>query len=344
MSDHDQITSTTAVKAPDLPARARRARFRWSSVAILIPLVVVFVALSIGSPAFLSMRNLAIVLDRESAPLLIAAAWTLVLIAGGFDLSVGATYYLTSVVTATLVIQIGGAGGTIAGIVVGVVLGTVVGVISGVVSTYLRINSLIATLAMNFIVVGAANLVSQIIKSQAGQLRVTDPAITWIATTLRAPAITLPTWITLVVVVVLAVVLWRTRFGRYVYAVGGNAEAARLAGIRVNLVKIATFAIAGFAASLAGIIDLARTQAPPNSDAIALTTTFLVLAGVVVGGSSILGGEGAVWRSVVGILFIGLLYNGFTLLQIDSLWQNVALGIIILVAVGTEVWIRVRRR
>jgi len=319
-------------------------RFRWGSLAILIPLVVVFVALSIGSPAFLSMRNLSIVLDRESAPLLIAAAWTLVLIAGGFDLSVGATYYLTSVVTATIVIQIGGVGGTVLGIVLGIVLGVVVGVISGVVSTYLRINSLIATLAMNFILVGAANLVSQIVKSQAGQLRVTDPSITWIATLLRAPAITLPTWITLVVVVVLGVVLWRTTFGRYVYAVGGNAEAARLAGIRVNLVKIATFAIAGFAAGLGGVIDLARTQAPPNSDSVALTTTFFVLAGVVVGGTSILGGEGAVWRSVIGILFIALLYNGFTLLQIDPLWQNVALGVIILIAVGIDAWSRYRRR
>jgi ribose transport system permease protein len=343
MSDNDQITSTTAIKAPDLPGQTRR--FRWSSIAILIPLVVVIVALSIGNPdAFLSMRNISNVLDREAAPLIIAAAWTLVLIAGGFDLSVGATYYLTSVVVATFVIQIGGIGGTVLGMVVGVLLGILVGTISGVVSTYLKINSLIATLAMNFIVVGVANLVSQIVKADAGQLRVTDPAITWIAEMLRAPNITLPTWIMLAFVIILGVILWRTTFGRYVYAVGGNAEASRLAGIRVNLVKIATFAIAGFAASLAGIIDLARTQAPPNSDSVALTTTFFVLAGVVVGGNSILGGEGAVWRSVVGILFIALLYNGFTLLQIDSLWQNVALGVIILIAVGIEAWVRVRRR
>ena len=343
MSDiKDQITSTTSIKAPDLPARGRR-RFQWGSIAILIPLVVVFVALSIGSPAFLSARNLSIVLDRESAPLLIGAAWTLVLIAGGFDLSVGATYYFVSVVTATLVIQIGGVGGTLLGILIGVALGVIVGVVSGIVSTYLRINSLIATLAMNFIVTGVANLVSQIVKSTNGQLRVTDPAITWIATSLRAPAITIPTWITLVVVVVLGVVLWRTTFGRYVYAVGGNAEAARLAGIRVNLVKIGTFAIAGFTAGIGGIIDLARTQAPPESDSVALTTTFLVLAGVVVGGTSILGGEGAIWRSVVGIIFIALLYNGFTLLQIDPLWQNVALGALILIAVGIDAWTRVRR-
>ncbi len=112
-----------------------------------------------------------------------------------------------------------------------------------------------------------------------------------------------------------AIVLWRTTFGRYVYAAGGNAEAARLAGIRVNLVRISTFALTGLAAGLAGVIDLARTPSVPENDAIATTLTFTVLAGIVVGGTSILGGEGAIWRTVLGILFIAMLYNGFTLLQ-----------------------------
>src|SRR5690606_29479221 len=106
-----------------------------------------------------------------------------------------------------------------------------------------------------------------------------------------------------VVIVVLAVVLARTTGGRYIYAAGGNAEAARLAGIRVNLTQIATFAVTGVAAAIAGILDTARTAGVPTTSAVATTITFTVLAGIVVGGTSIFGGEGAVWRTVIGVLF-----------------------------------------
>jgi ribose transport system permease protein len=166
---------------------------------------------------------------------------------------------------------------------------------------------------------------------------------TWIAKT-KPLGISLPTWIAFILVVVLGIVLWRSTFGRYVYAAGGNAEAARLAGIRVNLVRIATFALAGTAAGIAGVIDLARVPSVPESDAIATTLTFTVLAGMVVGGTSILGGEGAVWRTVLGILFIAMLYNGFTLLRVDPLFQGIALGVIILLAVGFDAWSRYRKR
>ena len=211
------------------------------------------------------------------------------------------------------------------------------------ISTYLKINPLIATLAMSFIILGTTKLVSQFGKEGIGQIRVDFPEFRWIATT-KPLGISLPIWIAFVVLVVLGVMLWRTRFGRYIYAAGGNAEAARLAGIRVNLVRIATFAITGLAAGLGGVIDLARTPSAPENDAIATSLTFTVLAGIVVGGTSILGGEGAIWRTVLGILFIAMLYNGFTLLKIDPLFQGIALGAIILIAVGFDAWSRFRRR
>ncbi|OJX67094.1 MAG: hypothetical protein BGO95_10215 [Micrococcales bacterium 73-13] len=343
MSQPDRVTSTTAVKAPDSPP-SLASRIPWRSVAIVVPFVVVFIFLSaFPGSNFLTFLNITNVLDRQAGILIIAAASTLVLIAGGLDLSVGATYMFTAVVCGTLVIKVGGIAGVWTGVVVALLAGLLVGVINGVISTYLKINPLIATLAMSFIILGTTKLVSQFGKEGIGQIRVDFPEFRWIATT-KPLGISLPIWIAFVVLVVLGVMLWRTRFGRYIYAAGGNAEAARLAGIRVNLVRIATFAITGLAAGLGGVIDLARTPSAPENDAIATSLTFTVLAGIVVGGTSILGGEGAIWRTVLGILFIAMLYNGFTLLKIDPLFQGIALGAIILIAVGFDAWSRFRRR
>jgi ribose transport system permease protein len=314
----------------------------WRSIAIVFPFLAVFIALSIGSPAFLSLQNVGNVLDRQSGILIVAAASTLVLIAGGIDLSVGATYMFSAVVCGTVIIKVGGIEGALLGILAGILAGLVVGIVNGVVSTYLKINPLIATLSMSFIILGATKLVSQFGKQGVGQIRVDVDEFRWLATT-KPLGVSLPTWIAFVVLVILGIVLWRTTFGRYVYAAGGNAEAARLAGIRVNLVRIGTFALSGLAAGLAGVIDLARTPSVPENDAIATTLTFTVLAGIVVGGTSILGGEGAIWRTVFGILFIAMLYNGFTLLRIDPLFQGIALGVIILLAVGFDAWSKTRR-
>jgi len=336
----DNLPQTAAmVSVP--PGRTRR--IPWRSLAIVIPFLAVFIALSIGSPAFLSFLNITNVLDRQSGMLIIAAASTLVLIAGGIDLSVGATYMFTAVICGTIIVKVGGPEGAALGIIVGILAGLIVGLVNGIISTVFRINPLIATLAMSFIILGATKLISQFGKEGIGQIRVDFEEFRWLAT-LKPLGISLPIWIALVVLVVLGLVLWRTTFGRYVYAAGGNAEAARLAGIRVKVVKIATFALSGLAAGLAGVIDLARTPSVPENDAIATTLTFTVLAGIVVGGTSILGGEGAVWRTVLGILFIAMLYNGFTLLRIDPLFQGIALGVIILLAVGFDAWSRLRRR
>ena len=119
------------------------------------------------------------------------------------------------------------------------------------------------------------------------------------------------------------------------YASGGNAEAARLAGVRVNAIRILAFTISGGAAGLAGVIDTSRVlsaQAANGDTALAFT----VLAGIVVGGTSILGGEGAVWRTVVGVLFIALIGNGYILLGLDPLYEQITMGAILLAAVGLD--------
>lgn len=308
-------------------------RIPWRSVAILIPFLVLFVALSIGSRPFLTPVNLLNILDQQAATLIIAAAGTLVLISGGLDLSVGATYALSAVVAGTVTIQSGPVAGTLAALAVGVA----VGLVNGVVSTLLRINSLIVTLAMSFIVAGLASLVT------GGNLVVLFDRIDFAAIA-RTPFLGVRTsiWIMVIVVVIIGILLARTTLGRYLYAAGGNADAARLAGIRVNWVRIFAFTLSGTAAALGGIIDTSRVLSAQASAGTALT--FTVLAGIVVGGTSILGGEGAVWRTVVGVLFIALVGNGFNLLGVDSLFQQIALGVILLLAVGIDAWSRTLRR
>jgi ribose transport system permease protein len=144
-----------------------------------------------------------------------------------------------------------------------------------------------------------------------------------------------------VAVILIGLLLATTTSGRYMYAAGGNAEAARLAGVRVDAVRVLTFALSGTAAGLAGVIDTSRVlsaQASPNDTALAFT----VLAGIVVGGTSILGGDGAVWRTVVGVLFIALIGNGYLLLQFDPLYEQITMGALLLAAVGLDAWSRRR--
>lgn len=331
------MTEPIAITEDRDAAPAIWRRVHWRSLAIVVPFLAVFIALSIGSPTFLTPLNLVNLLDRQSGLLIIAVASTLVLIAGGIDLSVGATYMLASVLCAHFVI----ASSTWAGVVAGLAVGLLVGLVNGVVTTYLRINALIATLAMSFIISGVSTAVAQ-----GRLLNLTDAQYAPFKSIAQERFLGLPmtVWYAIVVIVVLGVVLSRTTSGRHMYAAGGNPEAARLAGIRVTGVRILAFTITGFAAGLAGVLDTARTSGVPTTSAVATTITFTVLAGIVVGGTSIMGGEGAVWRTVVGVLFIALIYNGFNLLRIDPLFQQIALGVILLLAVGIDAWTRYRRR
>jgi ribose transport system permease protein len=306
-------------------------RTRVRSAAIVVPFVVLFAALAVASPPFLTSTNLLNILDQQSSILIIAAAGTLVLVAGGIDLSVGAVSAMAAVTAA----QVSLSAGPVVGIGAGVSVGLLSGLANGIVVTYFRINALIATLAMSFVLSGLASLVT------GGNLIVLfdQPDFGALART-DLLGVKSSTWIMVAAVVVIGLVLARTTFGRYLYAVGGNAEAARLSGAPVQATRLATFVLSGGAAGLGGVIVASRVlsaQASSGTD-----IAFTVLAGIVVGGTSISGGEGAVWRTVVGVLFIALIGNGFNLLGLDPLYRQVALGVIILVAVGIDAALRKR--
>lgn len=322
---------TTVTDAPTASARTVTARIR--SNGIVVVFVVMFVVLALTSDAFLRPANLMNILDQQVPLLVIAAAGTLVIVGGGLDLSVGAVYALSAVVAAQTAL----AAGTVAGVAAGIAAGVVVGLLNGVAVTYFRINPLIATLAAAFIIRGLASAVTQ------GKLITLfdDESYAWLG---RASflGVKVAVWIAAVIVVVLGLVLARGTFGRRLYAVGGNAEAARLAGIAVSRVRLTTYVLSGGAAGVAGVLvssKVASAQADAGSG-----LEFAVLAGIIVGGTSILGGEGAVWRSVLGVLFIALIGNGFNLLGLDPLYQQMILGAILLVAVGFDTWSRLGRR
>jgi ribose transport system permease protein len=319
---------------PSAPAIGRRT---WplsigrsvSRGGIVVPFLIAFVALSVASPSFLRFNNLANILDQQAGIIVVACAGTLVLIAGGIDLSIGAIYGLAGATALNVASSVSSPAGVVAGLTVGLV----VGLVNGLVVTRFRINALIGTLAMSFVVSGIAAIVTK------GNLVVAfdHPDFQAFAAT-RLLGVTSAAWMMIVTAAAATILLSRSTFGRYVYATGGNAQAARLGGVRVDAIRVATFALSGLTAGLAGTIDSSRVLSAQASGGQFLT--FTVLTGIIVGGTSILGGEGSMQRTVLGCLFVALVANGFNLLGLDPFYQQVTLGVILLLAVGVDAWSR----
>jgi ribose transport system permease protein len=333
------MSTGTTPAPPELgaaPPAGRRLqtleRGRWRAAGIVFPFLMLFIVLTIPSSSFATKANLLNILDQQSATLIIAAAGTLVLVSGGIDLSVGSIYGLSGVVAAELALHNWPAG---LAILVGVLVGFAAGLTKGVVATYFRISALIATLAMSFVLAGLGSLITQgnllNLFTHQSFSQLTRTSIFTVDSSI---------WLAVVAVVVLGLFLARSTIGRYMYAAGGNPEAARIAGVRVNGVKVISFMLSGAAAGLAGVIDASRVLSAQSQDNSSLTCT--VLAGIVVGGTSILGGEGAVWRTVVGVLFIALIGNGYGLLGLNPLYEQITLGVLMILAVGLDAWSRGR--
>lgn len=310
---------------PAIGAYLRNYGIVWVTLALIV-------LLSLTTPSFLSTDNVRNILDQQAITLIVAVFATIVLIAGGFDVSLSAIFILAPLVALRLQSHLGSGIGLLA---VGAAVGVVCGLINGLVVAKGRINAFIATLATALVFFGVAYLVSD-----GSILRVADPAMRAIATT-RILGITSATWIAIACIVAAGVLLERTRFGRYVFAIGGSREAARLAGVPVDRVLIWAFALAGTAAGLAGALNATRTLTAQASDDFGLI--FTVIAAIVVGGTSIAGGSGSIWRTVVGVFFIALLGNGFNLNGVDPIVQRIIQGLVILAAVGIDAWTRSRR-
>ncbi|MFC7550792.1 ABC transporter permease [Plantactinospora sp. GCM10030261] len=322
------VTSTTGspTNASADPAQRRLKLDRLRDFGIPIAVLLIFVYLSIASPVFLTPRNMLNLLDQSAIVGMIAAAGTLVLIAGGLDLSTGAIFAISGVIAAQAAPSIGTAGA----VAVGATVGIVFGLINGLISTVGRVNAIITTLATGIMIRGLALVITG-----GALVRVTDPGFSQLG---RGDLFGVKYVVFVFIGIVAACwfLLSRTAFGRYVYATGGNPEAANLSGVRVNRIRTIAFMISGLAAACAGVLVASRVSTG-QADA-GLGMEINAIAAIVIGGTSINGGEGAVWRTVFGVLLVTLVGNGFNLLNVNPIWQQVFQGAVILAAVALDSW------
>ena len=295
---------------------------RFSAAGPLLMLAVLFVLLSIFVPDFLGVRNMRGLILSVTLVATIAPTMMLVLALREVDLSVGSITALAGVLCAVVISH---TGSVLAGVGAGLAAGAAVGFVNGFVVARFQVNSLIVTLATMEIVRGLAFLAS-------GGEAVSIPVESFYRLGSGAfLGINYPVWIAILGFVVFAVVLNRMVFGRNVLAIGGNPEAARLAGVPVNRVRVIVFVLQGLAAGLAGIVLAARiTSGQPNTSQ---GLELAVISACVLGGVSLSGGVATVTGVVVGVLIMGAAQNALNLLDVPTFYQFVVRGGILLAAV-----------
>lgn len=293
--------------------------------AIVVSFVVLLIILSATADHFLTWINLLNTLESGSIYGIVALAFTLLLIVAEFDLCSGAIYVLAGIVAAKLQPHLG----TAPSLLLGIGAGLLIGIFNGLAVTFLRVNSFIATLASSLMVVGIGTEITN-----GFQLYIADPSFAELGNG-KVFGVDYFIWIFIAFALICGFILWRTKLGRWLYAAGGNPEAARLSGINVRALRIGAFAFSGFAAGVAGAVLISRTGTAIAGDGLA-DVLFPAIAAVVVGGTSIQGGRGAVWRTVLGIFFLEFIRNGFNLLEVNPYYQAIIQGAIILTAVSAD--------
>lgn len=290
---------------------------------IIAVLVIISVILSIASPVFLTPDNFLSVLRQVSNNMYLALGMTLVIILGGIDLSVGTCVAMCGTLTAGLMVNQGMP--MVAAIAIGLALGTAAGCLNGIIIATFKVPAFIVTMAMMNVAKGIAY-----IYSGGRSIRVSNQVYTGLGTG-KLFGIPLPVVYMVVLIVIFIVLLNKTKFGTYIFAIGGNRESARLSGVPIKKVEIAVFTISGFLAAFAGIVLSARMYSgqPGVGEGYELDA----IAACVLGGVSMTGGVGAISGTIFGALVIGIISNGLNLIGLSSFWQLVVKGLIIVLAV-----------
>jgi ribose transport system permease protein len=284
-------------------------------------LLAVCVILAFASPFFATSSNLLNMALATSVVALLAAGQTFVIILAEIDLSVGAILGFSAVITAMTLEH----HSTATGIIVGLLVGATAGLINGLLVTKTRMPSFIATLATMSILTGLT-----LEFTQGNPVAVSAHNFQNIGQA-KIAGVPMPVLMMAAVFIVFGILLARTRYGRYVYATGDNAEAAKLSGISVDRVKILAFVISGALAALAGFIITARLSTAEPSAGAGLELE--AIAAVIIGGTSLTGGRGDLIGTIVGALTLGVIDNGMNLLDVNPFMQSVVKGLVILFAV-----------
>lgn len=325
--------SNTASTTQERIRGALRERFSdvVSQLAAAGALIVVFVVLSIASPEFLTADNLFNVGSQTAVVAVIAVGMTLVIITAGIDLSVGSVAALSGVAGAILMVSYGLP--VPVGILGGLLVGAACGLVNGLLVAFAGLNPFIATLGMLSVARGLVY-----ISTGAVAVFGAPEAFRLLGQGVLGP---IPIPIIVVVVVAIAgyIVLSRTRLGRYAYAMGSNLEAARLSGIPIRRYLTSVYVISGALAGLGGMIAASRVNSGQPNFGIGLELD--VIAAAVIGGASLFGGQGTILGTLIGAFLIALIRNGSVLLNINTFYQDVIIGVVIWLAVF---WDQYRRR
>ncbi|SDC18191.1 MULTISPECIES: ABC transporter permease [unclassified Candidatus Frackibacter] len=287
-----------------------------------IGLIVLVIALSLASDYFLTAHNLLNVTRQVSINAILAVGMTFVILTGGIDLSVGSVLALSSAITAGLLAS---GTGIFLAILAGILVGTVLGLVNGLMVAKAKMPAFIVTLGMMTIARGLT-----LIYSDGRPISGFNEVFRFIGAGYLGP-IPMPVVIMVIILVVCYIVLKKIPFGRYVYAIGGNEKASKLSGINTDTVKTSVYMISGFLAAVSGVILAARlNSAQPTAGT---SYELDAIAAVVLGGTSLSGGQGGIIGTIIGALIIGVLNNGLNLLNVSSFYQLVAKGAVILIAV-----------
>ncbi|SCP98945.1 ABC transporter permease [Anaerobium acetethylicum] len=294
------------------------------NIGIISVLLLLCIILSFTSPVFLTADNIMSVLRQVSNNVYLALGMTLAIIIGGIDLSVGSivamcgTLTVGFIVTNNLPMWIA--------VVLGILIGTLFGLATGLIVAYFRLPAFIVTMAMMNITKGVAY-----IYSGGRSTRIMDEAFTSIGTGKLFGIVPFPVVYMIILIIIFVVLLNKTKFGTYVYALGGNREAARLSGIPIKRIEITVYTLIGLLSAFAGIVLSARMYSgqPSVGEGYELDA----IASCVLGGVSMSGGIGNISGTVFGAIVLGIISNGLNLMGVSSFWQLVVKGLIILVAV-----------
>ncbi|MFZ4841768.1 ABC transporter permease [Mycetocola saprophilus] len=319
-------SSPTRVSPADTPGFFRRFLTAMGVQNMSLLMAIAFVVLVIGTqnPLFFTVPNLKVIGTAIAISGLLAVVQTLVIIMGGLDISVGSIAGLASVTSAMIFTS----AGPLIGVVGAVGIGLLCGLINGCIIVFGRVNPVIATLATLAAYKGIAQLISD---GRAQGYTGADPFFVFLA---RGSVLGVPTliWILVVIALGIHVLLRYTTMGRNIYAVGGNDVASRLAGININRYVLGIYMMTGAVAALAGILITARTgSGQPVSGSEGLELEAITAAAL--GGAALKGGKGTIAGTILAVILLGILTNGMTLLGVNSFWQNVAKGGLLVLAV-----------
>ena len=317
---------------------------QFGALLVLILICMVFAYLQ---PAFVSERNIFNVLRQVSIYGLLAVGMTFVILTGGIDLSIGSVLAFAGLVGASVekggrgLLSVGAAGeaagyGVPAALAAAIVVGLIAGLLQGLTVTKLKVPPFIVTLGGMSVFRGAALLWSsgQPISAFRDEYKAIGQGF--------IGPVPIPVIIFLACALIGFIVLTYSRYGRHIYAIGGNLEAARLSGLNTGQLLLSVYIISGFFAGLSGFLLSSRLNSAEQVAGVGYELT--VIAGVVIGGTSLFGGEGGIFGTVVGILLIGVLSNGLTLLNVNPYYQQIVVGLIIVFAVFFDQIIKRRRR